>query len=54
VPVFRTQIGGLGKDKPVNDQKTKDDRGKNRRVEVTVFSADGSGAAAATNGAASQ
>src|SRR5580692_4294490 len=54
VPVFRIQIGGRGKDKPVNDQKTKDGRGKNRRVEVTVFSADTGGAAAATNGAATQ
>ena len=51
VPVYRIQFVGLGKDKPVNDQKTKDDREKNRRVEVTIFSADG-GAAAATNGAA--
>jgi OOP family OmpA-OmpF porin len=41
VPVFRIQIVGLGKDKPVNDQKTRDDREKNRRVEVTVFNADG-------------
>jgi OmpA-OmpF porin, OOP family len=40
VPVFRIQIVGLGKDKPVNDQKTRDDREKNRRVEVTVFNAD--------------
>lgn len=51
VPVYRIQIVGLGKDKPVNDQKTKDDREKNRRVEVTVFSAN-AGAAAATNGSA--
>jgi outer membrane protein OmpA-like peptidoglycan-associated protein len=50
VPVYRIQIVGLGKDKPVNDQKTKDDREKNRRVEVTVFSAN-AGAAAAANGA---
>src|SRR5882724_6391405 len=41
VPVFRIQIVGLGKDKPLNDQKTRDDREKNRRVEVTVFNADG-------------
>jgi OmpA-OmpF porin, OOP family len=41
VPVYRIQIVGLGKDKPLNDQKTRDDRQKNRRVEVTVFSADG-------------
>jgi OOP family OmpA-OmpF porin len=54
VPVYRIQIVGLGKDKPVNDQKTKDDRGKNRRVEVTVFSAGTGGSAAATNGSAAQ
>lgn len=53
VPVYRIQIVGLGKDKPVNDQRTKDDRGKNRRVEVTVFAAE-AGATSATNGAAAQ
>src|ERR1700761_121826 len=53
VPVYRIQIVGLGKDKPVNDQKTKDDREKNRRVEVTVFSAN-TGATAATNGTGAQ
>jgi len=52
VPVYRIQIVGLGKDKPVNDQKTKDDREKNRRVEVTVFSANAG--AAAANGSAAQ
>src|SRR3984885_1132512 len=46
-PVYRIQIVGLGKDKPVNDQKTKDDREKNRRVEVTVFSANTGAASAA-------
>ena len=51
VPVYRIQIVGLGKDKPVNDQKTRDDRQKNRRVEVTVFSAN-TGSASAANGAA--
>lgn len=40
VPVYRIQIVGLGKDKPVNEGKTRDDRTKSRRVEVTVFSAD--------------
>lgn len=40
VPVYRIQIVGLGEDKPLNDQKTRDDRSKNRRVEVTLFSAD--------------
>jgi outer membrane protein OmpA-like peptidoglycan-associated protein len=53
VPVFRIQIVGLGKDKPVNDQKTKDDREKNRRVEVTVFTAD-SASTSANNGQAAQ
>jgi OmpA-OmpF porin, OOP family len=53
VPVYRIQIVGLGKDKPVNDQKTKDDREKNRRVEVTIFSAN-AGSASASNGAAAQ
>src|SRR6202047_4686236 len=42
VPVYRIQIVGLGKDKPVNDEKSRSDREKNRRVEVTVFSADSS------------
>src|SRR6202043_1900363 len=47
VPVYRIQIVGVGKDKPVNDEKTRDDRQKNRRVEVTIFSADsGQGTAA--------
>ena len=45
VPVYRIQIVGLGHDKPVNDEKTRSDREKNRRVEVIVFSADGSQAA---------
>jgi outer membrane protein OmpA-like peptidoglycan-associated protein len=52
VPVYRIQIVGLGKEKPVNDQKTKDDREKNRRVEVTVFAANGG--ATSASGAASQ
>jgi outer membrane protein OmpA-like peptidoglycan-associated protein len=53
VPVYRIQIVGLGKDKPVNDEKTRDDRQKNRRVEVTIFSADSSqGASAQSPGSA--
>jgi OmpA-OmpF porin, OOP family len=40
VPVYRIQIVGLGKDKPVNEQKTREEREQNRRVEVTFFSAD--------------
>ena len=50
VPVYRIQIVGLGKDKPVNDEKTRSDREKNRRVQVTIFSAN-TGAKAQTPGA---
>jgi outer membrane protein OmpA-like peptidoglycan-associated protein len=46
VPVYRIQIVGLGKDKPINEQRTRDDRSKNRRVEVTVFSAESVASAA--------
>jgi len=40
VPVYRIQIVGLGRDKPLNEQKTREERQQNRRVEVTLFSAD--------------
>lgn len=40
IPVYRIQMIGLGKDKPVDDGKDRTARAKNRRVEVTVFSAD--------------
>lgn len=47
IPVYRIQMIGLGKDKPVDDARTRAARAKNRRVEVTVYSADsGSGAMA--------
>src|ERR1700726_2584183 len=53
MPVYRIQIVGLGKEKPVNDEKTRDDRQKNRRVEVIIFSADsGQGTAAQNPGSA--
>jgi OmpA-OmpF porin, OOP family len=45
VPVCRTRIVGLGKDKPVNEEKTGEERQQNRRVDVTLFSADSAGAA---------
>jgi outer membrane protein OmpA-like peptidoglycan-associated protein len=47
VPVCRIQIVGLCKDKSVNDQKARADRFKNRRVEVTLFSADSASSTAA-------
>lgn len=43
VPVYRIQIVGLGKDKPLNEQKTREEREQNRRVEVTLFTADTGG-----------
>jgi OmpA-OmpF porin, OOP family len=49
VPVYRIQIVGLGKDKPVNEQKTRDERQANRRVEVTLFTAN-TGASANAQG----
>jgi len=40
LPVYRIQMVGLGKEKPVDDGKTRAANAKNRRVEVTLFSAD--------------
>jgi OOP family OmpA-OmpF porin len=42
IPVYRIQMIGLGKTNPVDEGKTREARAKNRRVEVTVFSADSS------------
>jgi OmpA-OmpF porin, OOP family len=49
IPVYRIQMIGLGKDKPVDDAKTRAARAKNRRVEVTVYSADQSASPMARN-----
>jgi len=43
IPVYRIQIVGLGNEKPVNEEKTRQEREQNRRVEVTLFSADSAG-----------
>jgi len=40
IPIYRIHTIGLGKERPVEDAKTKEARAKNRRVEVKVFSAD--------------
>lgn len=40
VPVYRIQMVGLGKQKPVDEGRGRAANAKNRRVEVTLFSAD--------------
>jgi OmpA-OmpF porin, OOP family len=40
LPVYRIQLVGLGKEKLADEGKGREARAKNRRVEVTVFSAD--------------
>lgn len=50
IPVYRIHIVGLGKMKPVDEARGRAARAKNRRVEVTLYSAD-QGAMAMNNGA---
>jgi outer membrane protein OmpA-like peptidoglycan-associated protein len=51
IPVYRIYNIGLGKERPVDEGKTRDARAKNRRVEVKVFSAEtGSAQVAASLG----
>lgn len=40
IPVYRIHMVGLGKQKPIDDARTRAANAKNRRVEVTLFSAD--------------
>ena len=40
VPIYRIHMVGLGKDKPVEEARTRAAQAKNRRVEVTLYSAD--------------
>ena len=46
IPIYRIHMIGLGQEKPVDDGHTRAARAKNRRVEVKIFSADESYAAA--------
>lgn len=49
IPVYRVYTVGLGKEKPVDEGKTREARSKNRRVEVKIFSADQNAAAVASS-----
>ena len=40
IPIYRVHMVGLGKQKPVDEARTSAARAKNRRVEVSLFSAD--------------
>jgi len=40
IPIYRIHMVGLGKQKPVDEGRTRAARAKNRRVEVSLFSAD--------------
>jgi len=52
IPIYRVHMVGLGKMKPVDEAGNREARAKNRRVEVTVFSAD-QGAMAMNSGTGS-
>lgn len=52
IPIFRIHQIGMGKDRPVDDGSGKAARAKNRRVEVTVYTADPTVASTAAAGAA--
>lgn len=51
IPAHKIYLVGLGKDKPVDDNKTRDGRAKNRRVDVRLMTntVEGSAPAATTN-----
>ncbi|MDQ1471984.1 MAG: hypothetical protein QOJ99_3464 [Bryobacterales bacterium] len=49
VPVYRIHMVGLGKMKQVDEARTRAAQAKNRRVEVTLFSADQTAAAMKSN-----
>jgi outer membrane protein OmpA-like peptidoglycan-associated protein len=51
IPIYRIHMVGLGKQKPVEEARTRAAQAKNRRVEVTLYSADQN---VALNGAGAQ
>jgi OOP family OmpA-OmpF porin len=40
IPVYRIQMIGLGKEKPMDEGKNRDSRAKNRRVEIKMYTAE--------------
>lgn len=52
IPIYRIHMVGLGELKPVDEARNREARAKNRRVEVTIYSAD-QGAMAMSNSAGS-
>ena len=44
IPIYRVHMVGLGSQKPAEDARTRSANAKNRRVEVTIFSADAASA----------
>jgi OOP family OmpA-OmpF porin len=47
VPAYKIYLIGLGKDKPVETNKTADGRAKNRRVDIHLMTNTGAGTTAA-------
>jgi hypothetical protein len=43
VPAYKIYLIGLGKDKPVETNKTRDGRAKNRRVDIRLMTNTGEG-----------
>ena len=54
IPAHKIYLIGLGKDKPVEDNKTRDGRAANRRVDIRLMTntAEGQQQAPATTGSA--
>lgn len=52
IPIYRIHMVGLGEQKPLEDARNRAANAKNRRVEVTLFSADQSLALNSANGTA--
>jgi OmpA-OmpF porin, OOP family len=52
IPAHKIYLVGLGKDKPVDDNKTRDGRAKNRRVDVRLMTNTAEGATPAQTPAA--